>query len=161
MLTTRNSLPLPAREAMVNLCNARLADAVDLTTHAKQAHWTVRGANFIALHELFDSVHTDAENWMDLVAERVAQLGGQAHGTAAAATEKSKLPRYPLNISEGAAQVDALSASLAAFGKLVRAAIDEATEKGDAATADIFTEIARGVDKQLWFVEAHAYARND
>jgi starvation-inducible DNA-binding protein len=146
---------------MVNLLNARLADAVDLTTHAKQAHWTVRGSNFIALHQLFDTVHTDAQEWMDLVAERVAQLGGQAHGTATAASEKSKLPRYPLNVTDGATQVDALSASLAAFGKLVRAAIDEATEKGDAATADIFTEIARGVDKQLWFVEANAYARND
>ena len=98
---------------------------------------------------------------MDLVAERVAQLGGQAHGTAAVATEKSKLPRYPLNITDGPAQVDALSASLAAFGKLVHAAIDESAERGDAATADIFTEIARGVDKQLWFVEAHAYSRND
>jgi starvation-inducible DNA-binding protein len=161
MLTTRNSLPVATREAMVNLCNARLADAVDLTTHAKQAHWTVRGANFIALHELFDSVHTEAENWMDSIAERVAQLGGQAHGTAAAATEKSKLPRYPLNITDGPSQVDALSASLAAFGKLVRAAIDEAAEKGDAVTADIFTQIGGGVDKQLWFVEAHAYARND
>jgi len=160
MLTTHNSLPLPLREAMVSLLNARLADAVDLTTHAKQAHWTVRGTNFIALHQLFDSVHTDAEDWMDLIAERVAQLGGQAHGTAAAAVEKSKLPRYPLNISDGPAQVEALSASLAAFGKLTRAAIDEANEKGDAATADIFTEIQRGVDKQLWFVEAHAYARN-
>src|SRR5262245_27072002 len=146
MLTTRNSLPLPTRETMISLLNARLADAVDLTTHAKQAHWTVRGSNFIALHELFDAVHTDAENWMDLIAERVAQRGCQAHGTAAAATEKSKLPRYPLNITDGAEQVDALSASLAAFGKLVRVAIDEATEKNDAATADIFTEIQRGVD---------------
>ena len=79
------------------------------------------------------------------------------------ATEKSKLPRYPLSISDGAAQVDAVSASLAAFGKLVRSAIDEAAEKGNAGTADIFTKISRGVDKQLWFVEAHAHAnaRND
>jgi starvation-inducible DNA-binding protein len=161
MLTTRNSLPLSTREAMVNLLNARLADAVDLATHAKQAHWTVRGPNFIALHGLFDAVHTVAESHMDLIAERVAQLGGQAHGTAAAATEKSKLARYPLDISDGAAQVEALSASLAAFGKLIRSAIDEATEKGDAGTADIFTEVSRGVDKQLWLVEAHAYARND
>lgn len=129
MLTTRNSLPLPTREAMISLLNARLADAVDLTTHAKQAHWTVRGANFIALHELFDAVHTDAEGWMDLIAERVAQLGGQAHGTAATATEKSKLPRYPLNITDGPAQVDALSASLAAFGKLVRAAIEKPPQR--------------------------------
>ena len=49
----------------------------------------------------------------------------------------------------------ALSSALAAFGERARRAIAETDELGDADTADIFTEVSRGTDKWLWFVEAH------
>ena len=83
------------------------------------------------------------------------QLGGIAEGTARLAVKASKLPEYPMNIADGHQHVDALSTALATYGKLARAAIDEADKLGDKDTADIFTEISRGVDKWLWFVEAH------
>ena len=140
---------------MITLCNARLADSVDLQTQVKQAHWNVKGPDFIALHKLFDEINEDVEEYVDLTAERVVQLGGVAEGTARLAVKASKLPEYPATIAEGHQHVDALSTVLAAYGKLARAAIDEADKLGDADTADIFTEISRGVDKWLWFVEAH------
>ena len=93
------------------------------------------------------------------MAERITSLGGTAEGTVQVAAKSSKLPAYLLDISEGLAHVDALSSSLAAFGKLARAAIDQSNEIGDADTADIFTEISRGIDKDLWFVEAHGQAK--
>lgn len=152
---TKNDLPEATRSKVIALCNARLADAVDLQTQVKQAHWNVKGPDFISLHELFDKINEDVEEYVDLTAERVVQLGGTAEGTARLAVKSSKLPEYPLDLAAGHAHVDALSTVLAAYGKLARAAIDEADKLGDKDSADIFTEISRGVDKWLWFLEAH------
>jgi len=155
LYATKNDLSEQTRTQIITLCNARLADSVDLQTQVKQAHWNVKGPDFIALHKLFDEINEDVEEYVDLTAERVVQLGGVAEGTARLAVKASKLPEYPATIAEGHQHVDALSTVLAAYGKLARAAIDEADKLGDADTADIFTEISRGVDKWLWFVEAH------
>lgn len=158
MFTTKNDLAKGVRKAMIELLNDRLADAIDLQTQLKQAHWNVKGPSFIALHELFDKINEDAEEAVDLIAERAIQLGGSVEGTARAVAKRSTLPEYPAEIVECRAHVDAVSTALAAFGKAIRAAIDKADEKGDACTADIFTEIARENDKNLWFVEAHIQA---
>jgi starvation-inducible DNA-binding protein len=155
MHRTKNDLPEPARSKVVELCNARLADAIDLQTQTKQAHWNVRGPHFFQLHELFDDVNEDVEEYVDLIAERVVQLGGNAMGTARLAAQRSSLPEYPHGIEAGRDHVEALSSALAAFGKSVRQAIDTADDLKDADTADIFTEISRGSDKWLWMVEAH------
>jgi starvation-inducible DNA-binding protein len=158
MHKTKNDLPEDIRGQVVEILNARLADAIDLKLQAKQAHWNVKGANFIALHELFDQVATDADTYVDDIAERAVQLGGTARGTVQTVADRSTLREYPLNIAEGAAHVEALSDALAAFGKKVREAIDETAALQDADTADLFTGISRGVDKHLWFVEAHNQA---
>ena len=155
LYATKNDLSEQTRSQVIALSTARLADSVDLQTQVKQAHWNVKGPDFISLHKLFDEINEDVEEYVDLTAERVVQLGGVAEGTARLAVKASKLPEYPANIADGHQHVDALSTALAAYGKLARAAIDEANKLGDADTADIFTEISRGVDKWLWFVEAH------
>ena len=153
--TTGNDLKEKVRSQVIDLLNQRLADAIDLEAQAKQAHWNVKGPQFIALHKLFDEINEDAEEYVDLTAERVVQLGGTAEGTARLAVKSSKLSEYPADIADGQAHVDALSSALATYGKLARATIDEADKLGDKDTADIFTEISRGVDKWLWFLEAH------
>lgn len=146
------------REKLVELLNQRLADASDLKSQAKQAHWNVKGMNFFQLHELFDAVATAVEEHVDLIAERITTLGGTAYGTVRQAAQKSSLTEYPLEITDGTAHVDALSTALADFGKVVRRNIDEASELGDQDTADLLTEVSREIDKQLWFVEAHIQA---
>jgi starvation-inducible DNA-binding protein len=82
MFKTKNDLPESARVKIVELLNARLADCKDLQTQAKQAHWNVKGPNFIALHKLFDEINADVEDYVDEIAERAVQLGGVAEGTA-------------------------------------------------------------------------------
>ncbi len=146
------------REKLVSLLNQRLADAADLKSQAKQAHWNVKGPNFIALHELFDQVSTEMDTHVDDIAERITTLGGTAMGTVRLAAQNSSLNEYPHEISDGTAHVDALSSALADFGKKVRADIDKADETGDKDTADLLTGVSRGVDKLLWFVEAHNQA---
>jgi len=158
MHRTKNDLAKKNREKIIETLNARLADAIDLKTQAKQAHWNVKGPHFIGLHELFDQVATAVEAHTDLIAERVTALGGTAMGTTRVVAQKSTLSEYPLEIVDGTAHVDALSTAMADFGKKVRKGIDDTDKLGDADTADLFTEVSREIDKLLWFVEAHIQA---
>ena len=155
MHNTKIDLPTETREKLVETLNDRLADALDLKSQAKQAHWNVKGIHFFQLHELFDQVSTEVEGFMDLIAERATTLGGTALGTVRVAAGKSTLSEYPLEITDGRDHVDALSTALADFGQRVREDIDQTGELGDQGTADLFTEVSRGIDKLLWFVEAH------
>jgi starvation-inducible DNA-binding protein len=158
MHKTKIDIDQETRERIVEMLNARLADSLDLKSQAKQAHWNVKGMNFIALHELFDQVATEVEGYSDMIAERVTILGGTAEGTVRVAAEKSSLSQYPMEITEGRDHVDALSSALATFARNTRANVDDADDAGDMITADLFTEVARGTDKLLWFVEAHLQA---
>jgi starvation-inducible DNA-binding protein len=155
LFATKNDLSEETRAQVVELLNRRLADCIDLQTQCKQAHWNVKGQSFIGLHKLFDEINEDVEEYVDLLAERVVQLGGVAEGTARCAAERSTLAEYPNDISEGEDHVDALSTALASFGRLCRKGIDTSDDLGDADTSDLLTEISRGIDKWLWFVEAH------
>lgn len=159
MHRTLNDLPKGVREKLVRLLNTHLACAIDLQTRCKQAHWNVRGPQFISLHKLFDEVNEVVEEFVDELAERIAQLGGVALGTAHEVARATTLERYPTDIAEGPDHCLALAESLAAFGAGVRKAIETSDKMGDAATADLFTELARGCDKSLWFVEAHLQAK--
>jgi starvation-inducible DNA-binding protein len=155
---TKIDIDKEKREQVIGILNSRLADAVDLQSQAKQAHWNVKGMHFIALHELFDQVSTEILTHIDDIAERVTTLGGTAMGTVRVAAQNSSLSQYPLEITDGEAHVDALSSALADFGKKVRADIDNTDGLEDKDTADLFTGISRSIDKLLWFVEAHAQA---
>jgi starvation-inducible DNA-binding protein len=155
MHPTRIDLSAKTRTRVVDLLNARLADAIDLQLQAKQAHWNVKGPNFIALHELFDKVAAELGGHVDDMAERITALGGIAEGTVQAVAGRSRLEPYPLALSEGRAHLEALAGALARFGKSVRKGIDEAGKAGDADTSDLFTGVSRAVDKNLWLVEAH------
>jgi starvation-inducible DNA-binding protein len=156
---THNDLPPQLRERACELLNHRLAECIDLQTQCKQAHWNVKGVNFIALHELFDDINEAVEEYVDLLAERVVQLAGVAQGTLGAVTSGTTLPPYPTCGSDSAQHLEALATALGAFGSGTRRGIDEMDQLGDAASADILTEIVRGIDKWLWFVEAHLPAR--
>ena len=156
---TKNDVPEPVRPQLIVLLNQLLADAVDLQTQAKAAHWNVKGPNFIALHKLFDEVHASVAEYVDLLAERAVQLGGIAEGTARIVARRSDLEEYPAGIADGRQHVEALSSALARFGAGVRRAIDEAAGLNDQGTADLFTEVSRGIDKWLWFVEAHSQSQ--
>ena len=158
MYVTENDLPEQRRSELIALMNQRLADAVDLQTQMKQAHWNVKGPHFIGLHELFDQIDEAVESYADLIAERIVQLGGVAEGTARVAAARSRLDEYPLAIADGAAHVEAVARSLSTFGRAARMTIDETEALDDKDSADLFTEVSRGIDKWLWFVEAHTQA---
>jgi starvation-inducible DNA-binding protein len=152
---TRIDIPEASRENLVALLNARLADTFDLYSQLKQAHWNVKGSDFIQLHELYDQIAEDVLEHVDEIAERATALGGLALGTARAAAAASTLDEYPLDAVAGMDTVEAIADRLAAYAATVRAAIETALELDDQDTADLFIEVSRAIDKHLWFVEAH------
>ncbi|NER80044.1 MAG: DNA starvation/stationary phase protection protein Dps [Leptolyngbya sp. SIO1D8] len=158
---TRIDLSTTVREEIVALLNQTLAASLDLKTQIKQAHWNVKGKDFFQLHELFDEMADEIEEYVDMVAERVTALGATALGTARVAADNSLLPEYPLDAVDGEEHVTALADRYAAYGKHVREAIDQTDALGDADTADLYTEISRTIDKRLWFLEAHLISRAD
>ena len=155
MYKTKIDLSEKTRRNVIVILNDRLADAIDLQSQVKQAHWNVKGPHFIALHELFDKISDAVLEQIDEIAERITSLGGTAEGTVAVAAKRSKLKNYPLSITAGKDHLFYMSTQLSVFGKAARSAIDQSDELGDADSADLFTQISREIDKYLWFVEAH------
>lgn len=155
--TFKTSIDVPAgtRERMIDLLNRQLADISDLYSQTKQAHWNVKGPQFMMLHELFDELAGELLPYADMIAERATALGGLAMGTVRMAASASRLPEYPSHVVDGMELVAALVERYAALAQTTRAAIDAADEAADKDTADLFTEVSRGLDKWLWFLEAH------
>jgi len=155
---SRINLVAGTREKMIALLNQQLADTFDLYSQTKQAHWNVKGAQFYPLHELFDKLAHELEDYVDLIAERATALGGLALGTVRMSAAASRLPESSLDVVESIPSVEALATRYAGLAATTRAAIDAATEQADMDTADLFTDVSRGLDKSLWFLEAHLQA---
>ena len=154
MRTTKNDLSNNVRAKSIKMLSASLIDAVDLSMMTKQAHWNVRGPDFIALHELFDKIYTEVQIYVDDLAERITALGGEALAGRQTIAH-SRLTAYPKGIFAGEQHLKHLSAALAQFGALVRKDIDSSDDMGDVGTSDLYTAISRQNDKNLWFLEAH------
>lgn len=152
---TRIDIPADARKELIDLLNQQLADASDLFTQTKQAHWNVKGMDFMQLHLLFDDLAKHPRKHADTIAERVGALGGLALGTARMAAANSTLPEFPVEVVEGKAVVEALTDRWAAYAASTRAAIRRSGELDDPTTEDLFTELSRDIDESLYFLEAH------
>ncbi|WP_182085991.1 DNA starvation/stationary phase protection protein Dps [Aureimonas sp. ME7] len=152
---TKNSMNENLRRSMVELLQVHLASSIDLSYSAKQAHWNVKGSNFIGVHLLFDRLHEEAEGYVDTIAERLTALGGQARGTVQASAEGTILDPYPLDLVDSMDHLKRLADNYAKWSGALREAVSEADEAGDDLTADLFTEVGRGIDKSLYFLESH------
>lgn len=144
-----------ARKTAIDELNARLADGLALAMAIKQAHWNVKGPNFIAVHELFDTVYARLQDHLDVFAERVQILDGVAVGTAEMVAKESTLEPYPTDLTKAADHIKAVCARMRDHGENLRAGIAATDEAGDADTADILTAASRTADKDLWFMESH------
>jgi starvation-inducible DNA-binding protein len=152
---TANDLNANAKKASIELLNARVAEVIDLALLTKQAHWNLKGPQFIAVHEMLDGFRGQIDAHVDTMAERVVQLGGTALGTTQVVVKASSLTPYPIDIYAIKDHLSALIERYGAVANALRRSIDEAAEAGDADTADIFTAGSRDLDKALWFLEAH------
>jgi len=152
---TKISIPEKKRVEIIDLLNSSLASVTDLYAQLKQAHWNIKGPEFIALHKLFDELAEEIEEQVDIIAERITSLGGTAYGTIQAACENTKLRTYPLDIFSAKDHLEHLTHNFAILGEIARKNIDETAELEDFGTNDLYIDLSRLLDKSLWFLEAH------
>ena len=152
---TNNDLKNNAKAVSMEVLQARLADSIDLGLVTKQAHWNLKGPQFIGVHLMLDKFRDEQDEWSDMMAERITQLGGTARGTVQEVARETALKPYPTDIYAIADHIAALIERYSACANAVRKNIDEVDDAGDRDTADLLTEVSRGLDKQLWFLEAH------
>jgi starvation-inducible DNA-binding protein len=149
------NLPKETREELVELLNLNLANSIDLYLQLKHAHWNVKGVHFVSRHELFDKLADKLRAQYDTLAERATQLGGYAEGTARLVSRNTQLPEYQLNIVDGDEQLAMLTERYGRYCASLREGISRSGELEDAATEDLFTELVREAEMDLWFLESH------
>ncbi len=155
MKTPSIALKANATKTVIDVLNARLADAIDLALITKQAHWNLKGPTFIAVHEMLDPMRAAIDNHVDIIAERIAQLDGIALGTSQVVAKETTLAAYPTDIRKINDHLSALAERYAKLANQVREDIDTTDEAGDADAADILTAFSRDLDKNLWFIKSH------
>ena len=153
----RIDIPPEIRLYVIQLLNQTLACTVDLRSQVKQACWNVKGRDLVLLHALFATMAIELDAHIDLVAERLVVLGGVARGTVRTAATHSRLPEYPGALMDGDAHVRALTECFASYATALRADIAHATEVEDAGSAALYTDISRGVDQRLGFLDAYLH----
>ena len=151
----RSEVPVEIRVFLITLLNQTLAYTVDLRSHVKQAAWNVKGKELLQLHTFFSLIAAELDAYADLLAERIAVLGGVACGTVRAVAARSPLPEYPGNLTASAAHVLAVVERVAPYAAALRSSITRAADVEDASTAAVYTDIARGVEKRLTDLEAY------
>src|ERR1700743_3012350 len=148
LFKTQNDLKSNTKTTVIALLNQLLADGIDLALLTKQAHWNLKGPQFIAIHEIIDGFRTEIDEHVDTMAERIVQLGGTALGTSQVVAKTTTLAPYPSDIHK---IKDHLAELIQRYGKVanaVRKAIDETDNAGDVDTSDLFTAYSRALDKQ-------------
>jgi starvation-inducible DNA-binding protein len=140
-------------ERLVAGLNQTLANLTDMALDYKQAHWNVVGLDFSQLHELFDTFADQARDYADLVAERATTLGGAARGTLEATAAQTQLPPFPEDERDERKLLVHLVACLRLVDQQLREQL--VATSGELATQDVYIEIARGIEKQRWMLQAH------
>lgn len=152
--STRHPLAAAKRKKLSELLNQHLSDLNDLYSQTKQAHWNVKGDNFIALHKLFDELAESLLPPIDTVAERIVTLGGAAAGTARQTAKASDVEELE-NAFDQTHLLGELADRFADLSRKGYAAIADCDKLEDPISADILTEVTRGIDVSLYFLETH------
>ncbi len=152
---TRIGMPPEIRLDVITMLNQTLACTVDLRSQVRQACWNMKGKDFSLLHPLLVTMLQELQMYTDMVAERITVLGGVVMGTVRMAAMQSNLPEYPDTVMEGDGHVLALVERFGHYAVNLRDNIALAADVEDAGSAAIYTDISRGVDRQLWVLETH------
>ena len=158
-MTKTNTTPATAADPTVAAASAQFLTPVvlglqALAVNGKQAHWHVRGENFQAVHELLDLVVEHARDYADTAAERVVALGLPIDARTQTVGAKATTPEMSTGFLQSDTAIAEIIAAIDATLTTVRTAVTELAEL-DPVSQDVAIEIARGLEKDRWFLFAH------
>ena len=149
------SIATTPSSALVTMLNQLLAELIDYHLQVKQAHWHIRGPNFIALHEFLDKVAEQVSQTADEIAERIVQLGELAKGTLQHVQQATALPPYPVDLHDSQQHIVLLGQAITAIMQRMAQVIEHAEQVPDVVTVDILTTIVGQFAKLRWLISAH------
>ena len=154
MYKSPSHLSEPAREILINVLNARLADGLDLHSQIKVAHWNIKGPQFAALHPLFETFAISLGNFNDSIAERAVTLGGKAFGTVRHVAKTSRITEYPQDTTRDLDHVKLLAERFESYLVELRDSRSAAESQADTDTVDLLTTVITEFEKNAWFLRA-------
>lgn len=154
--STAISLSEDERENSIKLLNIGLANTLYAVLASKYAHWNVKGSGFFPAHLLFDKVYEFYSSAADILGERITALGGEAKGLINEVVASSNFS-YSIGPTEDVeAHMGEMARMMGVIANLYRDGVE--LTPGDSATQDVFIELARDADKQLYFLESNSSA---
>jgi starvation-inducible DNA-binding protein len=155
--TPRYTVPgITAEKAgeIIGALQRRLHALNDLHLTLKHVHWNVVGPHFIAVHEMLDPQVDSVRGMADDVAERIAALGGVAHGTPGVLVKERTWDDYSIGRADAIAHLAALNLVYSGLVEDLRKAIKDIGSL-DPATEDLLIGQLRDLEQFQWFVRAH------
>jgi starvation-inducible DNA-binding protein len=155
MRTRPRDLPLDPESAapVVAALQTTLVDLKALSLVTKQLHWNIQGPHFKPIHEHLDLVYAEVEEAVDLVAERIAQLG-QSPNAQPSDIFRTTVKEVPEGFIEDTQVLELIVERLAAASHDIRDRMAE-TEDPDPATADLLHGVVLALEKHLWMLRSH------
>ena len=150
-----NILGLPVKEAEVIAAelNILLSNFQVYYQNLRGIHWNIRGKRFFQLHVKFEELYTDAQEKIDLVAERVLTLGGTPLHTFEDYIANNKL-KVGKNISKDTDAVHLIITSLADLLAIERVILDETAKINDEGTNAMMSDFIKEQEKTIWMMKA-------
>ena len=152
MYKTKIDLAEKTRRNIVAILNDRLAEAIDLQSQVKQAHWNVKGPHFIALHELFDKISDAVLEQIDEIAERVRKIGGVTIRSIGHIARLQRIADNDADYVEPADMLSELKEDEKALDLRMRAVHSLCDDADDVATASLLENWIDQTQRRAWFL---------
>ncbi len=116
-------------------------------------HWNIKGKSFFELHLKFEELYTDAQEKIDMIAERILTLEGTPLHSFTDYVELAKVP-VGKNISNDRASVDLIVESLSKLIEIERKILNESDEANDEGTNSMMSDFIAEQEKTIWMMKA-------
>ena len=153
MNTTILGLDTVKSQELVKELNVLLANFQVYYQNVRGLHWNIKGKNFFELHVKFEEFYTDAQEKVDMIAERILTLQGTPLHTFNDYIQLAKVP-VGKGISNDEAAVKLVVTSLSELLKIERTILDLSDEANDEGTNSMMSDFISEQEKTLWMMNA-------
>lgn len=152
-MTNKTEFSAQARQECAEALSRVLADTFVLYLKTHASHWNVEGAQFLALHKLFEEQYRNLWTALDEIAERIRALGQHAPGTTESLCNLAEIKESD-QVPPAAEMLRELVGDNEMAARTIRIALSTAQTAGDEATAGLLGDRLAYHEKQLWMMRS-------